>query len=1018
MLRRTRDRNSSPSGRRSKRPGGVFDPETLKREIAEIETRDRRRRLLAGQGEGGRERSARLKALKRRFEPWEKLRADFDDLTRHAGTWRPRRRTSPSRPSCAATWAGLEKRYGELKVLELLSGENDSSSAFVTIHSGAGGTEACDWVQHAAAHVHALGGAARLHGRHPRHPGGRGRHQERHRAGERRLRLRLPEGGERASTGWCASRRSTPTRAGTPPSPPCSCFPVLDDTIDVDIRPEDLRIDTYRAGGAGGQHVNKTDSAVRITHLPTGIVVQCQNERSQFKNKAFAMKVLRSRLYEHYKGEQEKEMEKIAQEKKDISWGNQIRSYTFQPYTLVKDHRTKHEVGNIQAVMDGEHRPLHRGVPEDAVAGRGSRRSPRGRRTMAVNVLIVDDLAFIKIVLRDILEKSGFRVVGEASNGEEAITLYQDKRPDVVLMDITMPGMDGLTALKKIREIDPAGPGHHLLGPRPAAADRAGHPAGGQGLHRQAVPAPAGRQRAQEGPQHHLMKHARRRRVLLCLAAAASRRPGRRRQQVRRATAATARPRLVRRRRTRAKAGSSASRRSRGEGLSTENAYLADAIPLLRPRQDRAPALARAVRRRARTGRAGADLPGAFRARGVDREAADRARRGAVRPTRAGRPPRRPRRLAGRRREEPRRAGRPSDFLRSLDPAAIEVRQAQAARDHRRPRAGHALRSPCHLAAGVLRRPTSWTCSSPARSARSRGTCASISGLGRGPRAGRSSAGARQARREELYAVPRSPRSDGLTEPVLGQVLGLARGQDAAAVAMVAVDGGRSSAGGPRDAVPRSRDATRCAIERTGPPRGGAAGGSRRPGEAQDLSRSILEPLETRTRSPSSPIRPGPTCTSTRSGWERRRSTMGLPAEREPGPAVACRATSTSRSPSAPTSTVPGLLPLEPQAASRDEQQKKARDRFYAAFGWFLVSLPAPLFTLPLLVSTSRRRPRTSVDRGDTAGAQSGRLRGHRPVLDLRRAGLALSVVAFRMGRVHDRPLYRRLRQGGRVGGA
>jgi peptide chain release factor 2 len=136
------------------------------------------------------------------------------------------------------------------------------------------------------------------------------------------------------------------------------CFPVLDDTIEVDIKPEDLRIDTYRAGGAGGQHVNKTDSAVRITHLPTGIVVQCQNERSQYKNKAFAMKVLRSRLYEHYKSERDKDRQKLEQEKKDISWGNQIRSYTFQPYTLVKDHRTKHEAGNIQAVMDGEIDPF------------------------------------------------------------------------------------------------------------------------------------------------------------------------------------------------------------------------------------------------------------------------------------------------------------------------------------------------------------------------------------------------------------------------------------------------------------------------------------------------------------------------------------------------------------------------------------------------------------------------------------------------------------------------------------
>ena len=131
-------------------------------------------------------------------------------------------------------------------------------------------------------------------------------------------------------------------------------FPVLDDTIEVTIRPEDLRVDTYRAGGAGGQHVNKTDSAVRLTHLPTGIVVACQNERSQMSNRATAMKMLQARLYEYYRTEKEKENSKFAAEKKGISWGNQIRSYVFQPYTMVKDHRTRHETGNIQAVMDGD----------------------------------------------------------------------------------------------------------------------------------------------------------------------------------------------------------------------------------------------------------------------------------------------------------------------------------------------------------------------------------------------------------------------------------------------------------------------------------------------------------------------------------------------------------------------------------------------------------------------------------------------------------------------------------------
>ncbi len=246
-----------------------------------------------------------------------------------------------------------EEVYGELKVLELLGGDNDSSSAFLTIHSGAGGTEACDWV-------------SMLYRMYTRW-------SERHGYTVEILDILEAEGGIKsvtvqvngayaygylkAETGIHRLVRISPFDSNARRHTSFAsvfCFPVLDDTIDVDIKPEDLRIDTYRAGGAGGQHVNKTDSAVRITHLPTGIVVQCQNERSQYKNKAFAMKVLRSRLYEHYKSERDKDREKMEQEKKDISWGNQIRSYTFQPYTLVKDHRTKLEAGNIQAVMDGE----------------------------------------------------------------------------------------------------------------------------------------------------------------------------------------------------------------------------------------------------------------------------------------------------------------------------------------------------------------------------------------------------------------------------------------------------------------------------------------------------------------------------------------------------------------------------------------------------------------------------------------------------------------------------------------
>jgi peptide chain release factor 2 len=131
-------------------------------------------------------------------------------------------------------------------------------------------------------------------------------------------------------------------------------FPELSDDIDIDIQEKDLKVDTYRASGAGGQHVNKTDSAIRITHLPSGIVVSCQNERSQHKNRATAMKQLKARLFEMEMEKKESEAEALAGEKKDIAWGSQIRSYVLHPYRMVKDHRTNFEVGNADAVLDGD----------------------------------------------------------------------------------------------------------------------------------------------------------------------------------------------------------------------------------------------------------------------------------------------------------------------------------------------------------------------------------------------------------------------------------------------------------------------------------------------------------------------------------------------------------------------------------------------------------------------------------------------------------------------------------------
>ncbi|MBY6268784.1 peptide chain release factor 2 [Parageobacillus thermoglucosidasius] len=134
----------------------------------------------------------------------------------------------------------------------------------------------------------------------------------------------------------------------------CEVIPEMDDDIEIEIRPEEIRIDTYRSSGAGGQHVNTTDSAVRITHIPTGIVVTCQSERSQIKNREKALNMLKAKLYQKKLEEQQAELAEIRGEQKEIGWGNQIRSYVFHPYSLVKDHRTNVEVGNVQAVMDGE----------------------------------------------------------------------------------------------------------------------------------------------------------------------------------------------------------------------------------------------------------------------------------------------------------------------------------------------------------------------------------------------------------------------------------------------------------------------------------------------------------------------------------------------------------------------------------------------------------------------------------------------------------------------------------------
>jgi len=336
--------------------GAIFDAPTLRVQLSEIEKQLADPAVWSDQG-----RSQQLNRQRRRLE--SELSKD-DDLSRRAGDiaayFDLAREGEAVADDLKKEIDGLRELAERLETETLLSGEHDARNAIVTIHPGAGGTESQDWADM----------LLRMYLRWAERQGFATEMIEYQPAEEAGIKsatftvngdyaygLLTSEIGVhrlvRISPFDQQSRRHTSF---------ASVFvsPEIDDSIQIEIKPEEVRVDTYRSGGKGGQHVNTTDSAVRITHFPTGIVVACQNERSQHKNREKAMKILRSKLYEYELEKKRAATQKLEDSKLDIDFGSQIRSYVLHPYRLVKDHRTKTEVGDVDRVVDGDLRPFIR----------------------------------------------------------------------------------------------------------------------------------------------------------------------------------------------------------------------------------------------------------------------------------------------------------------------------------------------------------------------------------------------------------------------------------------------------------------------------------------------------------------------------------------------------------------------------------------------------------------------------------------------------------------------------------
>jgi peptide chain release factor 2 len=336
--------------------GGTFEIDVKRKEKEQLE-REISRGDLWQDPKRAQELMKQRAALQEVIEQWERLQRQLEEQALMLELAEAESDAAVGE-EIAAALAKLEREVARAELARMLGGPDDEKNAILTIHAGAGGTESQDWAEM----------LLRMYLRWAERKGFKTQILDilaGEEAGIKSVTLliegKYAYGYAKAESGVHRLVRLSPFDANNRRHTSfASVFviPEIDDDIQVVINESDLRIETFRAGGHGGQHVNVTDSAVRITHLPTGLVVQCQNERSQHKNRAFAMKVLRSRLYELEKEKRAEKLEQYSQAKKEIAWGHQIRSYILHPYRLVKDHRTDLETGDVEAVLDGELDPF------------------------------------------------------------------------------------------------------------------------------------------------------------------------------------------------------------------------------------------------------------------------------------------------------------------------------------------------------------------------------------------------------------------------------------------------------------------------------------------------------------------------------------------------------------------------------------------------------------------------------------------------------------------------------------